>query len=213
MSEQRRCSPTIVTDQARDDCEPQARCPVCSDSIALTAGHRRRVYCSDSCKQRAYLDREARKLAEQRRARLRAAYPTFSEQTLDLLERLEAVGNHELVERIATAIVREQQELEQEVTRYRQIVDLSDREKLEWQFYDIGEQIGYRRFIPADHLLAVGAGVEYWRAFVESASDADLAAAVVRVRHYAENLIVVEAQMERQRAKQVRESKRHQPGE
>jgi hypothetical protein len=34
----------------------------------------------------------------------------------------------------------------------------------------------------------------------------------VRVRHYAENLIAVEAQVERQRARLARESNRHEPG-
>ncbi|HVB25343.1 MAG TPA: hypothetical protein VNG51_25620 [Ktedonobacteraceae bacterium] len=89
--------------------------------------------------------------------------------------------------------------LEQELATYRQIVDLSDRARLERQLYDIGEQIGYRQFIPADHLLMVGQGEEFWRAFVLAASDEDLASAVVRVKHYAGNLITIDAQVEVQR--------------
>jgi hypothetical protein len=100
------------------------------------------------------------------------------------------------------AIQRERlKESYQELTRYRQIVDLSDRTRMERQLYDVGEQIGYRQFIPADHLLAVGHGVEYWRAFAEHASDEELAQAIVRVRHYAENLIAIDAQTEVQRLK------------
>ncbi|MEO8972732.1 MAG: hypothetical protein ABI406_14165 [Ktedonobacteraceae bacterium] len=100
-------------------------------------------------------------------------------------------------------------ELEQQLAAYRQIVDLSDRVRLERQLYDIGEQIGYRQFIPADHLLAIGHGVEYWRAFAESASDEELAQAIVRVRHYAENLLAVDATSEVQRLKgRIRELER-----
>jgi len=60
----------------------------------------------------------------------------------------------------------------------------------------IGSQIGYRQFVPADHLLAVGQGEGFWKAFVLTASDEELASAVVRVKHYAQNLIPVDAQAE-----------------
>jgi hypothetical protein len=100
-------------------------------------------------------------------------------------------------------------ELEQELAKYRQVVDLSDRRRLQQQLYDIGEQIGYRQFIPADHLLAVGHGVEYWRAFAENATHEELAQAVVRVKHYAENLLWLDNQDELKRAKQrIRELER-----
>ncbi len=100
------------------------------------------------------------------------------------------------------AIQRERlKETYQELTRYRQIVDLSGHAHMELQLHDIGEQIGYRQFIPADHLLAVGHGIEYWRAFAESASDEELAQAIVRVRHYAENVLTVDATLEVQRLK------------
>ncbi len=81
------------------------------------------------------------------------------------------------------------------------MVDFSDRTRLERQFYAVGEQIGYRQFIPADHLFAVGHGVAYWRAFAENASDEELAQAIVRVRRYTENVLMVDAQAEVQRLK------------
>lgn len=100
--------------------------------------------------------------------------------------------------------------LERELATYREIVDLSDRARLEQQLYDIGEQIGYRQFIPGERSLAVGHGVEYWRAFAENASDEELAQAIVRVRYFAQNLIEVSAQAEVQRLKgRIRELERH----
>ncbi|HVB20663.1 MAG TPA: hypothetical protein VNG51_01780 [Ktedonobacteraceae bacterium] len=87
-------------------------------------------------------------------------------------------------------------QLEQELARYREMVEISDRARLERQLYDIGEQIGYRQFIPADHLFAVGHGEEFWRTFAESASDEELVQAIVRVKYYAQNLLEVSAQAE-----------------
>ena len=114
--------------------------------------------------------------------------------------KLKAAGDLQKVEQARADIRRLYQatiaHLEQELATYRQMVDLSDRARLERQLYDIGEQIGYRQFIPADHLLAVGHGEEFWRAFVLTASDEELAMAVVRVKYYAQNLIEVSAQAE-----------------
>ncbi len=87
-------------------------------------------------------------------------------------------------------------ELEQKLTMYRQVVDLDNRTHLEQQLLDIGEQIGYRQFLPADHLVAVGSGLEYWRSFAAGADDETLAQAVSRARRYAENLVAIDAQME-----------------
>jgi len=56
-------------------------------------------------------------------------------------------------------------------------------------------------FCPASNLLAVGRGVEFWRAFVETATDEELARAVVRARYYAENVREVSAQVEVYRLK------------
>ena len=87
--------------------------------------------------------------------------------------------------------------------------DFSDRTCLERQFYTVGEQIGYRQSIPADHLLAIRHGVEYWRVFAENASEEELAQAIVRVRRYTENVLTVEAQAEVRRLKgRIRELER-----
>ncbi len=85
-------------------------------------------------------------------------------------------------------------DIEQQLARYRQICDLSDRERLEQQFLDIGEQIGYRMLITADDVGVVGEGSEFWRAFAMGADDDLLARTVVRARHYAKNLVWVDAQ-------------------
>lgn len=92
-------------------------------------------------------------------------------------------------------------ELAQQLTRYRQMVDLDDRTHLEQQLLDIGEQIGYRQFLPADHFVAVGSGLEFWRSFAAGADDETLAQAVNRARRYAENLVAIDAQMELSKAR------------
>lgn len=116
-----------VTDQAVDDCPKLAHCEVCHTPISLAKGHRPRRYCSDSCKQRAYLEREAHTRREARMARLRADYPAFSQETLDLLDGFAALGNHEIVERIAQAIVQEQRSLSNELARPRQHHQRADK--------------------------------------------------------------------------------------
>lgn len=55
-------------------------------------------------------------------------------------------------------------ELEQQLASYRQICVHSDRTRLQRQFLGIGEQIGYRRLVPAGDDVAVGQGLESWRA-------------------------------------------------
>jgi len=87
--------------------------------------------------------------------------------------------------------------LESELARYRQICDLSERQRLEEQWMDIGSQIRYRRCIPVDDRLAVGDGEEAWRAFKEFENDDRLASGIARVRRYAEHLVAgeLEAQL------------------
>lgn len=126
------CMTTIVIDQAADDCQREATCPICHESIAIVPGHRRRVYCSDSCKQRAYLEREAQKIRETRRSQLRTTYPDFSEETIDLLDSFAAMGNYATVEHLAAAIVGEVErttaQLQSKIERQRARIDKQNQQ-------------------------------------------------------------------------------------
>ena len=156
----------------------------CGRSIVATKGHRPRAYCDDHCKQSAYRLRQEQSKAASG-SQVNTAWQLQHEHEEQRMS----------VEKLKARIAR----LEQELATYREIVDLSDRARMERQLLDIGAQIGYRQFLPADHLLAVGHGEEYWRVFAESADGEELAQAIVRARYYAENLIVIDTQAEVQR--------------
>lgn len=128
----------IVNGLAHDDCEPEqaqasgARptCAACPNPIEVIPGHRRRLYCSDTCKQRAYLERETQKSKATRLAQLRASYPDFSEATLEMLDSFLAVGNEEMVERLAATITGEvearQRGLENVQARFNEYVRMTN---------------------------------------------------------------------------------------
>jgi hypothetical protein len=141
-------------------------------------------------------------LGEEVAQRIAAAIATEKQQVTiagkERLEEAEVVDeeDQDLLEQAQARLA----DLEQQLERYRHIVDLDDRRCLEQQLLDIGEQIGYRSFLPADHLVAIGSGLEFWRSFAETADDETLAAAIVRARYYAENLIAIDTQIELRKA-------------
>lgn len=187
----------------------------CHHVVAQVSGnHRPRQYCSDSCKQSDYRRRDKEKQFARRQAELREHWVDFLPETLEQLDLLLRERGLEAARHMAEVINRErgrqrnveqrqnrESRLEQELVRYRQICDLSDRERLEQQFLDIGEQIGYRMLITADDVGVVGEGSEFCRAFAMEAGDDLLARTVVRARYYAENLVWVDAQTELKQAK------------
>lgn len=79
------------------------------------------------------------------------------------------------------------QSVEQKLDRYREIADLSSRERLEQQFMAIGAQIAYKWL-----LCGVDDGVDSWMSYMAQASDEQLVKAVAMAMHYAENLIGLE---------------------
>jgi len=197
-------------------------CKECGSPITqLGGGHRRREYCDDNCKQAAYRARQE----EKRKVEVRQRWTGYSEQTQNQLEWLMNKYGCDFAKMVAGLICTERayvpqssvankvlqehgreleqqiSNLEQQLVRYRQVVDLDDRTHLEQQLLDIGEQIGYRQFIPADHLVAVGSGLDFWRSFAAGADDETLVQAVNRARHYAENLVAIDAQMEVNKAR------------
>ncbi len=101
---------------------------------------------------------------------------------------------HDLVSDYAT-LQKRISELEQELTRYREVIDLSNRERLEQQFMAIGSQIGYKSL-----LVGVSVGVDSWMSFMIEASDEALVKAIASAKFYAENLIGLELDEQLRRA-------------
>ncbi len=69
--------------------------------------------------------------------------------------------------------------LEQELARYRKIVDLSDRQQMIAQFMLTGEEIGYKALSSVDVRL----GPHAWYAFSQTADTEHLARAIVAAKH------------------------------
>src|SRR6266536_4677904 len=120
----------------------------------LGRGHRSRLYCDDrgKCRQRAH------------RARKQV-------QAQDTTNVTPNVTNGDLQQRIA--------QLEQELARYRKIVDLSDRAKMEIEFMLIGEQVGYTPLSSVE----VRTGLHAWYNFSQTSDNSDLARAIVVAKH------------------------------
>jgi len=77
--------------------------------------------------------------------------------------------------------------MKQELDRYRQVADMSNRERLEQQFMAIGSQIAYKWL-----LCGVSDGVDSWMSYMTKASDEQLAKAVTMAQFYGDNLIGLE---------------------
>ncbi len=193
-----------------------ARCCVCQQRVEQRpGGHRRRQYCSATCKQAAYRARTQQQRRDKDLAYLRQRWANLSNEALDfLIATMHQYGFH-LTEQIALILQQEQsptlaqgflvehsRELHQELAVQKaRNAELSDRSRLERQLLDLGEQIGYRRLLSDSRHLAIGAGQECYRAFAEGASDNDLAQANDGLRQFAGNLVWVDAQYELQQAK------------
>lgn len=91
------------------------------------------------------------------------------------------------------------EEAEEELSRYRQLCDLSDQQRMVVQALALGAQLGYKPLIAVDPI--VGAGEGAWSARVQQTDIEDLARIIASARHYAENLIWIDAQAELKQAK------------
>ena len=76
---------------------------------------------------------------------------------------------------------------EMELGRYREVADLSSRERLEQQFMSIGSQIGYKYL-----LIGVNEGMAEWLSFMAHATDEQLVKVIAAAKYYAENVIGLE---------------------
>ena len=149
----------------------------CQKPIEAVPGHRRKEYCNDVCRQAAHRlrkEREKREKQEDLSYYLNKYHTpqlhTILEQTLQeqgsaaLLrlalaideERRHAQTNDEMQQRVAY--------LEIKVSKYRSIIDLEDRTKIEQQFMAIGQLLDYQaldsfisaRGAPAGKITALG---------------------------------------------------------
>ena len=132
MNERSADGTAIVNPLSSNDCLPevQAHCKECGKPIAIVRGHRVRRYCNDVCRQKAYQSRQAQKEVEARRARLRTICPDLEELAIELLDELAGENNHELAQRVATAIARQmeyrQEGLDQVQERFRAYVEITN---------------------------------------------------------------------------------------
>lgn len=97
-----------------------------------------------------------------------------NDRIAQLERQLERANVTRLVNDDCTEIAGRVRELEQELARYREIINLSDREKLEMQLLALGEGLGYTRLIDP----WIVPGIAAWTAYAQSASDETLVQAV-----------------------------------
>ncbi len=111
---------------------------------------------------------------EVQRQRLSQSYQSTDAQNIKRIEQYAidcSIAEGKAKERIA--------ELEQELARYRKIVDLGDRQKMIVQFMLTGEEIGYKALSSVD----VRPGAHAWYAFSQTADNEHLAAGVVAAKN------------------------------
>jgi hypothetical protein len=157
--------------------EQQTICkrPGCNNPIEQKdIGPYKKIYCSNACKQAVY-----------RASHHNVTVDTEAQQRIAELEQeLEQTrqGRDQVQQRMAEYVSTTNEKIGQlvsELARYRQIVDLSDRQKMLAQFMLVGEEIGYKSLWSVD----VGLGAHAWGTFTQTADDEHLAAAIVAARH------------------------------
>src|SRR5437868_2388067 len=166
--------------------ETRCKNPSCGKPVTQIPGHRRREYCNDTCKQTAY--------------RLRKEQPHHGVTIVDdrqieqqNIKRIEqyaidcSIAEGKAKERIA--------ELEQELTRYREITDLMDRAKMETRFMDLGKQVEYR---PLTEFTILG-GYGYWQDFMKRAKDETLLKAIATAEYFLDGLIALRGNPQQRR--------------
>jgi hypothetical protein len=156
--------------EEREMSDEEQRCqnPGCRLRIEVIAGHRRRQYCNDTCRQAAHRAKveAARVIVEeaarqeriqQERAVLIDRYGHLLPKTLDLLQSLQAPR---LVEQIARAIAAEREDV---VRTYGQ-----ERNAITEELLLLGEHIGFP--VLKSEIFDLDAGVPAWLAFCDDAS-------------------------------------------
>ncbi len=165
------------------------------------------AYCSPACRQAALRNRQKESqetLLDQRLRKLPISVGSMIKSISEdytMEAAMQALSAVNLLLHIADAWPKEVRDLvkpdqqkmadmEVELTRYRQICDMSDRKKLENRFMALGAAFNYQRLINYN----VQPGSENWLTFMQGADDATLAAALVNTETFYSNwMFFVEA--------------------
>ncbi len=163
----------------------------CQRPLETKSGHRRKEYCNDKCRQAAH-----RLRVEQEQASKKASFDYYltkyhSPRLRNILERtLKEQGASDLL-RLAVAIDEEISQvqgsdamgervtyLQMQLSEYRKVVDLDDREKIGQQFLAVGQLLGYR----ALDTYHIGEGIEHWKDYQSWTYETTLAEVIIAAR-------------------------------
>jgi endogenous inhibitor of DNA gyrase (YacG/DUF329 family) len=177
--------------------EQQTPCKVCGTLITQRAGkgHRKRIFCSPRCKQADYRQHHHVKSNVTFDATLQTRIAEL-EQALDLSQQNVAVGKEKLgqagshIQKLERQVEIQKQRLREltgELATSHQVLDLSDRAKLEARFMHLGEQVGYHPLTT----LSIFGGFGYWQDFMNHANNETLLKAIAAAEYYLEGLIAL----------------------
>jgi hypothetical protein len=154
---------------------PRCGNPACGNELVIIPGHRRRQYCSDTCKMAAHRARLAAanqvryeelqvQLALREREELRLRWGDLLPETLELLQRLRTISGIVVADQVAAAL---------DAERERERVSLAqERAALIDEIMLVGEQLKYP--VVATEACTLQPGVFAWSAWCGSASIEDL---------------------------------------
>ena len=143
----------------------------CQRPLEVKPGHRRKEYCDGNCRQAAHRLREEREQAAKKAnldyyltkyhsARLRPILEhVLREQGAnDLLRLVTAIDEECGHAQASDAMQKRVAYLEIQLSEYRTLIDLEDREKIGQQFMSVGQLLDYR----ALDKFRIGQGIERW---------------------------------------------------
>lgn len=187
----------------------------CQRPLEVKPGHRRKEYCNDTCRQAAH-----RLRVEQEQATKRTNFDYYltkyhSPRLRSILEHvLREQGASDLL-RLVTAIDEEISQvqgsdassarvtyLQMQLSEYRAIVDLDEREKLKQQFMAVGQLLDYR----AIDTFRISEGYECWADYVSWTYETTLAEGIVYLRTIVEEEMAVRDRMKEK--SQMRQAER-----
>src|SRR5436305_8091200 len=200
----------IVTEDARNERSSGSAehsvcgygpCPVV---IAQQAGHRRKEYCCDAHRQAALRQRKKQgHEQEQQRKSANVGYflgKIHTPQLRGILEQILQQQGEVALLRLIVAITEECEQaqandsaqqrvahLEIQLSEYRKIVDLQDRDKICQQFMAIGQLLDYR----ALSSFGIGAGVEKWKDYQSWTYELTLADVILYGQELADQEVAV----------------------
>lgn len=163
----------------------------CQRPLETKPGHRRKEYCNDKCRQAAHRLRIEREqgtkkasldyyLTKYHSPRLR----TILERTLkeqgasDLLRLVVAIDEECQYVQGSDAMQARVTYLQMQLSEYRAVVDLDDREKIGQQFMAVGQLLNYR----AIDMYHIGEGIEQWKDYRSWTYETTLAEVIIAGR-------------------------------